>query len=396
MVRLKWLHDLSGMSYKTSQAPPSLRARMRRKGRSTSGLLGGMNNKEIKGERMPTGHFLKRALIAPLRIPGVAEVLADATDTQASVFMLHRFSSPEDGVQGHDPVTVRATLSHLRKKRYNLISLQELFRRLREHEPLRRAVAFTIDDGYFDHGSIAGPIFTAFDCPVTIFAVTGFLDGKTWLWWDQVQYICERATRKTLKARVGNEERTFTLDSVQARLAAAHDISWWCQDAPHSDREACLANLSRDADVELPATPPRQFSPLSWDEARRLEKQGVTFGPHTVTHPVLSSTSDEHAYSEVSTSWKRVREELAYPVPVFCYPHGRQRDFGRREMEMVEFAGLWGAVRGYPGEFRADEFRKPPAICCVPRFPFSEDLIDVLQCVSGLEKLKARLRGASA
>jgi peptidoglycan/xylan/chitin deacetylase (PgdA/CDA1 family) len=333
--------------------------------------------------------------MAPLRVPGVAEVLAGASDTHASIFMLHRFSSPDDGVQGHDPATVRAILSYLRKKRYDLISLHELFRRLRENEPLRRAVAFTIDDGYFDHGSVAGPIFAALDCPVTIFAVTGFLDGKNWLWWDRIQYVCERTPCKTIKARMGSEERIYNLDSVQSRLAAASDINGWCQDALHPEREACIGNLSLDADVEIPPTPPRQFAPLSWDEARELEKQGVTFGPHTVTHPVLSSTSDEHARSEISSSWKRLCEELAYPVPVFCYPHGRQRDFGAREMESVQSAGLWGAVRGYPGKFRADQLREPPAICCVPRFPFNESLTDVLQCVSGLENVKARMRGAS-
>lgn len=332
--------------------------------------------------------------MAPLRVPGVAEVLASASDTHASIFMLHRFSSPDDGVQGHDPATVRAILSYLRKKRYDLISLHELFRRLRENEPLRRAVAFTIDDGYFDHASVAGPIFAAMDCPVTIFAVTGFLDGKSWLWWDRIQYICERTSRETLKARVGNEERAYTLDSVPARLAAAHDINWWCQDALHPDREACIANLARDADVELPPKPPRQFAALSWDEARQLEKRGVTFGPHTVTHPVLSSTGDEQARSEISSSWKRVCEEMAYPVPVFCYPAGRQRDFGPRELEAVQLAGLWGAVRGYPGKFRADELREPPAICCVPRYPFTDNLTDVLQCVSGFEDMKAWLRGA--
>jgi peptidoglycan/xylan/chitin deacetylase (PgdA/CDA1 family) len=345
---------------------------------------------------VPPGHFLKHALVAPLRIAGVSEVLAQATATHASIFMLHRFSSPEDGVQGHDPKTVRDILSFLRRRRYDLISLQELFRRVRECEPLRRAVAFTIDDGYFDHGSVAGPIFAALDCPVTIFAVTGFLDGKIWLWWDQIQHICETTSRKILTAKVGNEERAYTLDSVQARLTAAHDISWWCQDASHPDRENCIATLSREADIELPPTPPRKFGPLSWDEARQLERRGVTFAPHTVTHPVLSSVSDEHAQSEISLSWKRVCQELAYPVPVFCYPHGRQRDFGAREMEAVQVAGLWGAVRGYAGRFREDEFRVPPAICCVPRFSFQDDLTDVLQCVSGLETIKARLRGAGA
>ena len=346
---------------------------------------------------MPLGHLLKRTLVVPLRVPGIANVLASLTHTQASIFMLHRFSSPADGVRGHDAATIGAILSYLRRTRYDLISVQELFRRLREDEPLKRAVAFTIDDGYFDHGLVGGPIFAKFDCPVTIFAVTGFLDGKIWLWWDQIQYVCEATSRTTLKATVGNEERSYTLDSAQARLSAAHDISFWCQDAPHPDREACISNLSLDAEVEVPQTSPRQFAPLSWDEARRLEKRGgVTFGPHSVTHPVLSSTDEEHARSEISTSWRRICEELASPVPVFCYPHGRQRDFGPREMELVRLAGLWGAVQAYPGRLCVDQFREAPAICRVPRYPIGKGLMDVLQCISGFQVLKNRLQGAIA
>jgi len=131
---------------------------------------------------------------------------------------------------------------------------------------------------------------------------------------------------------------------------------------------------------------------LSWDEARRLERRGVTFGPHTVTHPVLSSTSDEQAELEISLSWTRLRDELASPEPIFCYPHGRERDFGPREMKIVQSLGLWGAVAGYQRKFRLTELRHAPGIYCVPRFPFSDDLLDILQCVSGLEILKAGLR----
>jgi len=327
-------------------------------------------------------------------MPGVAKALSNLSGTHASIFMLHRFSSPENGVVGHDPATVRAILAHLRKEGYDLISLQEIFRRLRDGEPLQRSVAFTIDDGYFDHGTIGGPIFAEFDCPVTIFAVTGFLDGKEWLWWDRTQFICEETSKSQLTVRVGDEQRSFQLDSLAARQSATLAINLWCQDASHAGRAACLAGLAKDAEVELPAKPPRRFGPVSWDEARQLEKQGVSFAPHTVTHPVLSSTTDDHAKFEISESWNRVSAELASPVPIFCYPHGRQRDFGEREMEEVHRIGLWGAVRGYPGKLLPANYREPPAICAVPRFPFSDNLIDILQCVSGLENAKARLRGA--
>ena len=154
--------------------------------------------------------------------------------------MLHRFSSPDDGISGHDPATVRGILAYLRKQSYDLISLQEMFRRLRDGELLRRAIAFTIDDGYFDHGLIGGPIFAEFDCPVTIFAVTGFLDGTDWLWWDRTQFICEQTSKTQLTVRVGTEQRLFQLDSKPARLTAARAINLWCQDASQVDRVAMV------------------------------------------------------------------------------------------------------------------------------------------------------------
>lgn len=339
---------------------------------------------------------IKRSLLVPLRVPGVAEALSGLTATHVSIFMLHRFSSPQEGVGGHDPATLRVVLSHLRKQRYGLLSVHEVFRRLREGEPMTRAVAFTIDDGYFDQASIGAPIFAEFDCPVTIFVTSGFLDGKTWMWWDQIQYICETTAMTQLRVHVGNEEGMFGLGSVRARLEAAHDISYLCQDASQSDRLSCIARMSQDAEVAIPAAPPQKFAPLSWHEARGLEKRGITFGPHTVTHPVLSSTSDDHAEFEITASWKRLCEELASPVPVFSYPHGRERDFGAREITTLQRQGLCGALAGHQGRLRPQEVRGAPAVYRVPRFPFSDDLLDVLQCVSGLEDIKARLRGALA
>jgi peptidoglycan/xylan/chitin deacetylase (PgdA/CDA1 family) len=320
-------------------------------------------------------------------------MLAGLTQTSATIFMLHRFAVPELSIEGHPPQTVRAILAALRKRRFNPISLHELFRKLKDGEPLRRAVAFTIDDGYFDHGRVGAPIFAEFDCPATIFAVSGFLDGKIWLWWDQVSYIFARTCRTALTARLAGEEIPYMLDSVESRRRSAMDLSLRCQDASQPDRLACLADLSREADVELPTAAPSEFAPLTWDEARQLEKKGITFGPHTVTHPVLSSTGAEHAASEMAESWARLRAELQRPVPVFCYPHGRRRDFGEREMAEVQRLGLLGGVSGYFDVLRPRWYRQPPAICRVPRGGFENDLLAVLQCVSGVEALKMRLRG---
>ena len=304
---------------------------------------------------------------------------------------------PELGVSGHDPATLRRNLAHLKKQHYDLLSLQELFRKLREGVPLKRAIAFTIDDGYIDHAKIAAPIFEEFDCPVTTFVATGFLDGKSWYWWDKLEYIFQGTKRNELRARVGDREVSYELDSADARSTACQDLSMQCQDALETDRLACIRDLSHEADVELPTTPPARFAPLSWAAARNLEKRGMTFGPHTVTHPVLSSMPDEQAEFEITESWRRLSAEVSQPVPVFCYPSGRDRDFGGREMAIVRRLGLLGAVAGQPGELRSAEFRESSMLPYrVPRFGYPDSLSHLLQCVSGLETMKSRIRGTSA
>jgi peptidoglycan/xylan/chitin deacetylase (PgdA/CDA1 family) len=341
----------------------------------------------------PWAAFFKRVLLTPLVLPGLAKVLSTLTNTQATIFMFHRFSVPELGISGHDPQTLRRTLAHLRRQHYNILSLQDLLQKLLEGAPLGRAVAFTIDDGYFDQAQIAAPIFAEYDSPVTTFVTTGFLDGKTWFWWDKLEQIFEETKRSELRARLGNEELLYGLDSPDARSIACENLNLRCQDAPEGHRLACIIDLSREAYVELPTTPPAKFAPLSWGEARSLEKRGMTFGPHTVSHPVLSTTSDEQTEFEIAESWRRLRAEVSTPVPIFCYPNGRARDFGDREIAVIRRMGLSGAVTGQPGELHPTDFRKSTTMSYrVPRFPYSDSLPHVLQCVSGLEMVKSRIR----
>src|ERR1035438_1785373 len=86
---------------------------------------------------------LKRIFLAPLSAPGVAQAMATLTGTRATIFMLHRFSMPDLAVSGHQPAALRRNLAQLRKQRYRLISLQDLFQKLLHRAPLERAVAFT-------------------------------------------------------------------------------------------------------------------------------------------------------------------------------------------------------------------------------------------------------------
>ena len=102
--------------------------------------------------------------------------------------------------------------------------------------------------------------------------------------------------------------------------------------------------------VELPDSPPPELSPLSWIEINEMAGNGVTFGAHTRTHPILSRLSDPDALREEIEGCKlRLEEELRRPVLHFAYPNGKVADINKDTVEAVRRAGFLTAVTSERG-----------------------------------------------
>jgi peptidoglycan/xylan/chitin deacetylase (PgdA/CDA1 family) len=338
---------------------------------------------------------LKQLLLKPLLLPGFPALLKYVQRDCATVFMLHRFSDPERGIAGCDVSHLRRALAYLTRNGYELVTLVELFERLGGKGPLARgAVAFTIDDGYVEQATIAAPVFAEFGCPVTTFVTTGFLDRKVpWFWWDQIEYIFRHAARRSAQVRLGDEVLEYRWENQKERSRAQDDFTAKCKVIPQVDKPTAIAQLARATDVELPALPPAAYAPMSWDQVRECERIGMSFGPHTVTHPVLSHSTMDTAAQEITESWARLRAEARTPVPVFCYPYGWRADFGDREVAILRRLGFVGALAAEPGYANALSFRRSEDDRYkVPRFGFPDELPHMIQYVSGVERFKQLLR----
>jgi peptidoglycan/xylan/chitin deacetylase (PgdA/CDA1 family) len=321
-----------------------------------------------------------------------APVMALAPRQQgvATIFMLHRFG-PEG--HGHDPEVVRQLLAWLRQQHFELLDLEDLFRRLAgEGPPLRRAVALTIDDGYWCQAEVAAPLFAEFDVPVTTFLTTGFLDGQLWLWWDQIEYILQNTWKDRLAFTVGNRQFQLDLLGPDGLRGAIRTVSEYCKALPDAERQAAIVELAAEATVPVPGSPPHTYRPMTWAQARRCEAAGMRFGAHTVTHPILARTNDAQSRDEIEHSWHRLQAELTRPMPVFCYPNGRSGDFGEREFDTLRRVGALGAVTAQAGYATCLAFAEPHGAFRVPRFSFSEQHEQNLRYASHLEWLWQRVR----
>jgi peptidoglycan/xylan/chitin deacetylase (PgdA/CDA1 family) len=60
---------------------------------------------------------------------------------------------------------------------------------------------------------------------------------------------------------------------------------------------------------------------LTWSEVRELQKYGVSFGSHTVTHPQLYSLDAHNLEREIVDSKKTIEEKTGSVVNSFAYPY---------------------------------------------------------------------------
>jgi len=64
------------------------------------------------------------------------------------------------------------------------------------------------------------------------------------------------------------------------------------------------------------------FSMMNWDQARAMANAGISFAPHTATHPDLTRCSTNEIYNELSSSRDAIHRELGEISNIFCYPYG--------------------------------------------------------------------------
>lgn len=286
---------------------------------------------------------IKNALVPLLASRPISAVAIRLLGQSIPIFMLHRIIPDDSSTQGHTPAYIRRCLQYLKDNGHSFVSLETIIYALQCDIALPdKPVAFTIDDGFYDQASLAAPVFLEFDCPVTIFLVTGFMDNKLWPWFAQVEFLIHRSKADAIELNILDE--SLTINIKPGRSLAVKTIQEKIKLVDGESIPYILDQLAHSTNVDIPATPPLEFSSLTWDTARELEAKGISFGPHTVSHPILSRLKDQNSEHEIIASWNRLQDELAAPCPVFCYPNGRPCDYGSREIDYIKQAGLIGAV----------------------------------------------------
>ncbi len=221
-------------------------------------------------------------------------------------------------------------------RNYAVVDLAEAVEMQRAGRPLPdRAVAITFDDGYADNHTHAFPVLRAHGAPATVFAtVAPCLDGaRFWVSW----------LYEALRAHVDTDaiERVFGIRVPPEVEPAFNALSGILNYKSARDRAALL-----DAYAEAARVPRAPRRMLTVDQMREMQRGGIRFGSHTLTHPILANIDAAERRAELQTSRERLSSALDQDVTLIAYPNGRAipRNFDAAVMADCKAAGYDAAV----------------------------------------------------
>src|SRR5262249_50228149 len=83
---------------------------------------------------------------------------------------------------------------------------------------------------------------------------------------------------------------------------------------------------------------------LTWEDIKIMYVNGIAFGSHTVTHPIMSKICHDQIMWEIYESKRVIEQQLGSPVRTFAYPNGKTEDFDHTTKVLLQEAGYVCAV----------------------------------------------------
>jgi len=133
---------------------------------------------------VPQKAQLIRSALDVLYYTGAYNLFAPGWSGVGAIFMLHHVRDASgrgpfspNNILEVTPQFVEQTIQQVLAYDYEIVSLDEVQRRLIERDFRRKFACFTLDDGYVDNYLNAFPVFKKYNAPFTIYIHTGLPDG---------------------------------------------------------------------------------------------------------------------------------------------------------------------------------------------------------------------------
>jgi peptidoglycan/xylan/chitin deacetylase (PgdA/CDA1 family) len=206
----------------------------------------------------------------------------------------------------------------------------------------KAVMAITFDDGYKDNYLYAYPILKKYHIPATFFLATGHIGTSNLFWWDKVSYIIRHTKIDQLDL---DKLGSYSLLTDFNRFQASSIIVDKLKKMPDEKKNILIEKLLKISGVEISPELGKGLI-LSWDEIVEMSNDGISFGAHTINHPILTNLPLEQIEKEIVQSKKDIEGKIGKEVKAFSYPNG---DFNEEIVELIKKYDFTCAVAVSPG-----------------------------------------------
>ena len=215
---------------------------------------------------MATTTILKTSLEL-LYYSGASQALRPIFGGLGAILMLHHVRpggglqlgfAPNAGLEV-TPEFLDAVISFVKLRGYDLVSMAEAMRRIRENNPEKKPfVVFTLDDAYRDNLVHARPVFRKHHCPFTIFASPAIQDGTCELWWRGLEAVI--AGNTSVSARIGSIEIALSIPSAirKKKWLGCSSIGPCANSLRSSSVSGSRSSVKQTASISEPFAAPKQ------------------------------------------------------------------------------------------------------------------------------------------
>lgn len=200
------------------------------------------------------------------------------------------------------------------------------------------AVVITFDDGYRSNYTEVYPILEKYKIPATIFLTVGMIGSGRVLWPQKIKY----ALMNTKKQFVQMGAKRWKLNTSGNRERTIQELCKLLKGMPEQPRNHRVDELITSLDIKVDDSELPQM--LTWEQVKEMSDNGITFGAHTLNHPVLTRISLEDARKEIVESKRVLEEKIQKPVKYFAYPYGTETDFSEDIKNIVRDSGYTCAL----------------------------------------------------
>lgn len=220
----------------------------------------------------------------------------------------------------------------------------------------------TFDDGWRDTYTEAFPVMQRHGVPSVVFLPVDYIGADRMFWQEELSALLHEAWRRradpSMRARCETLFATHELPSIMD--TAADDVRLvirlrvnGLKARPLAVPRQLIAELMETLDVRggdhLPVD-----GFMTWDEARRMQAGGTTFGGHGTTHRRLTTIATTDVAEEARRSRETIDRELGAAPASFSYPNG---DWNPDVAGAVEAAGYRVSFSTRPGRVSPGDHR---------------------------------------